>query len=246
MIGQTAIANYLKFSGHKSIDLKVALIDCDGILYDSMKNHTRAWVKLMKKNGIKCTRDEFYLYDGMTGAGIIKLMFKKGVGKNITDDEAWELYKVKGRYLKELGEIPVMPGALEMLTKLKEAGIERVLVTGSREPSVLERIDNDFPELFSEKRVTAHDTRHGKPNPEPYLKGMAKAEAKPNQCIVIENAPLGVQAGHAAGCFTIGITTGPISEKELTKAGADIVFKSMEDFVAALPELIADFKETTR
>ena len=49
MIGQTAIANYLKFSGHKSIDLKVALIDCDGILYDSMKNHTRAWVKLMKK-----------------------------------------------------------------------------------------------------------------------------------------------------------------------------------------------------
>ena len=114
------------------------------------------------------------------------------------------------------------------------------------EPSVLERIDNDFPELFSEKRVTAHDTRHGKPNPEPYLKGMAKAEAKPNQCIVIENAPLGVQAGHAAGCFTIGITTGPISEKELTKAGADIVFKSMEDFVAALPELIADFKETTR
>ena len=86
MIGQTAIANYLKFSGHKSIDLKVALIDCDGILYDSMKNHTRAWVKLMKKNGIKCTRDEFYLYEGMTGAGIIKLMFKKGVGKNITDD----------------------------------------------------------------------------------------------------------------------------------------------------------------
>ncbi len=246
MIGKNAITNYLKFSGHKAIECKVALIDCDGILFDSMKNHTRAWVKLMKKNGIKCTRDEFYLYEGMTGAGIIKHMFKKGAGKNITDDEAWELYKVKGRYFKELGEVPVMPGAPAMLETLKEAGIERVLVTGSREPSVLERIDSDFPGLFSEKRVTAHDTKHGKPNPEPYLKGIAKADAKPNQCIVIENAPLGVQAGHSAGCFTIGITTGPIAEKELLKAGADIVFKSMDDFVASLPELINDFKETTR
>lgn len=244
MIGNTAIANYLKFSGHKNIDLKAALIDCDGILYDSMKNHTRAWVKLMKKNGIKCTRDEFYLYEGMTGAAIIKHMFKKGAGKNITDDEAWELYKVKGRYFKELGDIPVMPGALAMLQTLQQNGIERILVTGSREPSVLERIDNDFPGLFAEKRVTAHDTRHGKPNPEPYLKGIAKAQAKPNQCIVIENAPLGVQAGHTAGCFTVGITTGPINEKELLKAGADIVFPSMEAFVTALPELISDFKNT--
>ena len=60
MTTQQAINNYLKYTGHKSLDIQVALIDCDGVLYDSMKNHTRAWVKLMQKNGIKCTRDEFY------------------------------------------------------------------------------------------------------------------------------------------------------------------------------------------
>ena len=84
--------------------------------------------------------------------------------------------------------------------------------------------------------------RHGKPNPEPYLKGIAIAEARANQCIVIENAPLGVQAGHAAGCFTIGVTTGPITEKELYRAGADLVFPNMEAFAKALPELLAALK----
>jgi beta-phosphoglucomutase-like phosphatase (HAD superfamily) len=125
-----------------------------------------------------------------------------------------------------------------VLETLKEAGVERILVTGSQQNTILERIDRDFPGLFGEVKVTGHDVRKGKPNPEPYLKGMAKAEKKPHQCIVIENAPLGVQAAHAAGCFTIGVTTGPIPEKDLYKAGADIVYKSMDELADALPGLL--------
>ena len=85
---QQTIAQYLEYTGHKGFDIQAALIDCDGILYDSMKYHTQAWVKLMKKNGIKCTRDEFYELEGMTGSEIIKMKFKTGAGKNITDVEA--------------------------------------------------------------------------------------------------------------------------------------------------------------
>lgn len=241
---QNAIANYLKFSGFKSIDLKVALVDCDGVLYDSMKNHTRAWVKLMKKNGVKCTRDEFYAYEGMTGAEIIKKKFKEGAGKNITDDEAWALYKVKGRYFTELGEVPMMPGAKEAMEALKTLGVRRVLVTGSREPAVLDRISSDYEGIFDPERVTGADTTHGKPNPEPYLRGQQKAGVKPNECIVIENAPLGVMAGHASGCFTIGVTTGPIPAKDLTKAGADLVLPDMATLAQQLPEIVAAFKAT--
>ena len=134
MTEQNAIAGYLKYSGNKSLDIKYALIDCDGVLFDSMKNHTRAWVKLMKKNGIKCTRDEFYMYEGMTGVEIIKKKFKEGAGKQITDDEAIALYGVKGRYFKEAGETPVMPGASAVLEALRDAGVERILVSGSMQP----------------------------------------------------------------------------------------------------------------
>lgn len=244
MTAQEAIAGYLKYSGNKTIDIRAALIDCDGVLYDSMKNHTRAWVKLMTKNGIKCTRDEFYLYEGMTGSEIIKKKFREGLGKQVTDDEALALYGVKTRYFTELGPVQVMPGAVAVLQALKAASIEAVLVTGSMQQSLLERIGQDFDSLLSPHRVTGHDVRHGKPNPEPYLKGMAAAQAQPHQCIVIENAPLGVQSGHTAGCFTIGVTTGDIAEKELYKAGADLVYPSMQALSDSLPSLLEAFAQT--
>lgn len=244
MTEKNAIASYLKSTGNKQAEIKVALVDCDGVLYDSMKNHTRAWVKLMKKNGVKCTRDEFYLYEGMTGAEIIKLLFKRGSGKNITDDEARELYKVKSRYFKELGEPAMMPGTTQVLSILRDAGIKNVLVTGSGEPLLLERIDRDYAGLFAPERITAADTKHGKPSPEPYMKAQLKAGAKPCQCIVIENAPLGVQSGHASGSFTIGVTTGPVPEKDLYKAGGDIVYPDMNALASALPALLEAFKTT--
>lgn len=235
-----AILNYLKYSGHKNLDITTALIDCDGVLYDSMKNHTRAWVKLMQKNGIKCTRDEFYLLEGMTGTEIIKKKFREGASKQVTDEEAIALYRVKGRYFQELGGAPIMPGTASALAVLRQAGIKCVLVTGSQQPTILQRIDEDYPGVFDTERVTGDDVRHGKPNPEPYLKGMAKAAVTSRNCIVIENAPLGVQAGHASGCFTIAVTTGPIPEKELYRAGADVVFPSMDALAAGLPTLLAE------
>ncbi|MBO4871462.1 MAG: HAD-IA family hydrolase [Muribaculaceae bacterium] len=233
-----AINNFLRYSGCKELKITTALIDCDGVLFDTMKNHTRAWVRLMQKNGIKCTRDEFYLYEGMTGVEIVKKKFKDGVGKNLTDDEARALYSVKGRYFLELGETGKIPHIDDVLKTLKDAGVERIVVTGSQQPSVLNRIDKEFEGLLSEKRVTGDDVKRGKPNPEPYLKGVELAGVPAAQCMVIENAPLGVQAAHAAGCFTVAVTTGPISEKEMYKAGADIVFHDMNELAMALPEMI--------
>ncbi|MBQ9465975.1 MAG: HAD-IA family hydrolase [Muribaculaceae bacterium] len=240
---QQAIEGYLKYSGAKVLNVSVALIDMDGVLYDTMKYHTQAWVKLMKKNGIRCTREEFYAYEGMTGADIIKKKFKEGAGKNITDDEAHALYKVKGRYFTELGEPDVMAGALRVLQALQQASMRNVVVTGSAQQTLLDRLDTDFAGLLdTEARVTAFDAPRGKPSPEPYLKAITKAAVKPTQCIVIENAPLGVQSGHTAGCFTIGVTTGPIPERDLYKAGADICYPSMDALADALPDLLAAMK----
>ncbi len=238
MTVKNAITDYLKYAGIKEFCIKAALVDCDGVLYDSMKNHSRAWVKLMTKNGIKCTRDEFYLLEGMVGTEIIKAKFKSGAGKVITYDEALALYGVKSRYFRELGEVPVVNGTAAVLADLKERGIHSVLVTGSQQPSLLDRIEQDYPGIFGDRRVTGHDVKRGKPNPEPYLKGIALSGVKPCECMVIENAPLGVQAAHAAGCFTIAVTTGPITEKELYKAGADLVYPNMAALLEALPELL--------
>ncbi len=175
MTEKNAIARYMKYAGVKEFNIKSALVDCDGVLYDSMKNHSRAWVKLMTKNGIKCSRDEFYQLEGMVGTDIIKTLFKSRRGRIVTDDEAAALYKVKGRYFTELGEVPMISGTLDVLNALKGYGINSVLVTGSQQASLLERIERDYPGIFEGRRVTGFDVKHGKPNPEPYLKGISLA-----------------------------------------------------------------------
>jgi len=88
--------------------------------------------------------------------------------------------------------------------------------------------------------VTAFDVENGKPDPEPFLMGLKKGgNLKPNQAIVIENAPLGIEAAVAAGIFTIAVNTGPLPDKILKDAGASLVFDSMITLRAELPGVLS-------
>lgn len=80
-----------------------------------------------------------------------------------------------------------MPGALELLNQIKEDNLIPVVVTGSGQKSLLERLNRNFPNIFKgELMVTAFDVKYGKPNPEPYLMGLQKAGVKANEAIVVE------------------------------------------------------------
>lgn len=219
--------------------LKAALIDMDGVLFDSMKLHTLAWQRMVEEQGMPCTRDEFYLYEGMTGPATIGLIWERERGVILSREEADRLYRIKAGYFKAMAPAQVIPGAQAMTSALREAGVRCVLVTGSAQSSLIRRIDEDYPGVFAPgDRVTALDVTHGKPHPEPYLRGLEKAGVAASEAIVVENAPLGVQAAKAAGCFTVAVMTGPIPREAFEKAGADMIFKSMTDFAEALPALL--------
>lgn len=216
--------------------IKAALIDMDGVLYDSMKYHTLAWKQIMEENGIECTREEFYLYEGMTGAATIDLLWQREFGHPCEPERRAALYDYKTQLFKNVGGNEPMPGAARMLKTLCDRGIRCVLVTGSGQASLIDNVRKDYPGAFGEgMMVTAHDVKCGKPNPEPYLKGLAKAGVTADEAIVIENAPLGVRAGVAAGVRTMAVCTGPIPKNEFEKEKAWGIFKSMDDFADLLP-----------
>lgn len=220
---------------------RAALIDMDGVLYDSMKLHTLAWQQMMQSLGVECGRDEFYLYEGMTGHATINLLFRRTFGREVSAEEARDLYKIKSDIFHKIGPADPMPGADRMLRALERAGLRRVLVTGSGQASLLDSINADYPGAFLPgDRVTAHDVSHGKPHPEPYLKGMEIAGVGPEDALVIENAPLGVRAGKAAGAFTVAVTTGPIPREEFEREGADLIFNSMPEFADWLEKMEDD------
>lgn len=135
--------------------------------------------------------------------------------------------------------VSVMPGAKELTGIMKAVGMRRVLVTGSGQNSLLDRIEDDFPGVFIPgMRVSSRDVEHGKPHPEPYIRAMQIAGVSPSQSIAVENAPLGVKSAATAGAFTIGVVTGPVPRAELEKSGAAVVFDSMPECAEAFPQLL--------
>lgn len=218
---------------------KAALIDMDGVLYDSMRGHAASWKKMCDEIGLDTDRDEFYMYEGMTGKATINLLMKRERGHEVSDEEAARLYAIKTANFRALGPAPVMPGAQRMIAALGALGMTRVLVTGSAQASLLDKLEHDYPGVFVDgRRVTALDVKHGKPDPEPYLKGASLVGAHPADCMVVENAPLGVRAGKAAGCFVCAVMTGPVPREEFVKEGADMIFNSMEEFADYLEGIL--------
>lgn len=226
-----AISHYLLKTGHSHISLKTTLFDMDGVLFNSMPYHADAWHTVMKRHGLDLSREEAYLHEGRTGAATINIVYQRSFGKDATPEMIESIYAEKSKEFNRHPEPERMPGAWEVLQKIKKDGIRPVLVTGSGQLSLLDRLAHHFPGMFDrEHMVTAFDVKYGKPNPEPYLMGLEKAGAKANEAIVVENAPIGVQAGVAAGIFTIAVNTGPLDEKVLWDAGANLVFPSMQAF----------------
>ncbi len=225
---ETAIARYLKSSGHSFIHLKAVLFDMDGVLFDSMPYHADAWVTSMAKYNLPMTREVAFMNEGRTGMSTINLIYNQVYGKDASKELIDEIYLNKCNEFAKHPDPPRMPGAWELLKKLKATGITPVLVTGSGQHTLFARFDRDYPGMFErDKMVTAYDVKYGKPNPEPYLMGLKKAGVAANEAIVIENAPIGVQAGVAAGVFTVAVNTGPLPNQVLIDAGANLLYPSM-------------------
>ncbi len=215
------------------------LFDMDGILYDSMPRHARAWMRMCADEGFKASEEEFFAAEGRTGADTIRVLAARHGLPEPSDDDIKRIYGIKTRYFAEDSEVPVMSEAPEAVGTVIAAGALPVLVTGSGQGSLLNRLDSDFPGAFPpQRRVTAYDVEHGKPHPEPFMKGALKAGVETTSAIGVDNAPLGVQSASAAGVFTIGVRTGPLAIGTLKAAGADIEVSSMAECSFLLAHLL--------
>lgn len=237
------IGNYTQLQGGKTLQLRAVLFDMDGVLFDSMPYHAKAWSKVMRDAGFIFSEEDVYMNEGRTGADTINTASIAQFGHPSTPEQIEELCKTKCDIFATYPATPRMKGAFELVKKVKASGLTPMIVTGSGTPTLLNRIQSNFPNLFDEKHiVTSFNVKRGKPYPDPYLLALEKGGFSTNEAIVIENAPLGVTAGVAAGLFTIAANTGPLNPKVLFDAGANIVFPSVEAINQAWEELLAAFK----
>ena len=215
--------------------VKAVLFDMDGVLYDSLPTHVQAYGDVLSKWGLKAEPEDIYMMEGRTGHTTIDIIIQQNWGRNATQEEKETIYAQKAKRFVELYKSAIlMPGAIDVLEKVKQLGLTRIIVTGSGQPTLFNNLHTNFPSFFDKNlMVTAYDVKYGKPHPEPYLMGLKKANLKPEEAVAIENAPLGVESAVAAGLYTIAVNTGPLADEILLKAGAHSLFPSMKALAEA-------------
>lgn len=239
----SALARYRHERGCLTLpELRAVLFDMDGVLFDSMPAHSRSWVEAAGRVGLQMEPEDAYWFEGQTGSYTIALLYKRCLKRPPTAEETKQLYALKTELFVRYDAGGILEGVPEVLDAV--ADLKRLVVTGSSQATLLERLETAFPGIFvRELMVTGKDVKQGKPFPEPYLMGLEKAAVPAEAAFVVENAPMGVEAAVAAGIFTIAVNTGLLPDSALSDRGAHLVFPSMSALAEALSPLLRLWQE---
>lgn len=211
----------------------------DGVLFDSMPLHAIAWERVMARHGLPFTARDTYLNEGRTGESVIDEAFLTIHRRHATDDEVESIYREKTELFHTLSDAQPIASVADVLRYVQAQGCAIWIVTGSAQQSLFDKLETCFPGVFvRERMITAHDVHHGKPDPEPYLKAWQRSGLPKEQCAVVENAPMGVQSGKAAGLTVYAVNTGILTPQDLQTAGADAVFDNMPQLLRHIRQIM--------
>lgn len=194
------------------------LFDLDGTLVDSLPVVERAWSNWAKSRDL----DPVVVLDFIHGKQAITSLrhFMPGESEEAIQQQFSLLEKVEA---EDTDGISALPGAVQLLERLEALSMPWAIVTSGTVPVARARHaagELATPEIF----ITAELVAKGKPNPDPYLLGAQRLGLKPEECVVVEDAPAGVLSGLAAGCKVIAVNA-PDDTPKLEQV--DLVLKSL-------------------
>ena len=212
--------------------IKALLFDFDGVLAETLPDHFYAWQQVLIPEGIVPDELTLRLSEG-SPAYEIAIALAAHSGKEISEELAKDYAAKKNRIFRARSKAPVYPGINELITFAQKHAMKVGLVTGTALANLQAILS---PELLShfDTIITDKDTQRGKPSPDPYLKASENLQVTPQESIVVENAPLGIQSAKAAGAFCIGLTT-TLSREHLQ--GADVICSTHFELLQRMPEL---------
>jgi HAD superfamily hydrolase (TIGR01509 family) len=200
------------------------LWDMDGVIADSYSLHFAAWQETFAKRGIKFTKAAFSKLFGTRNDYIVRTI----IGRELPSKDIKIIVEEKEENFrrKATGNIKPFPGALGLLHAIKKGNFKLGLVSSAPKDNIdLILRECNLKDIFS-CFVFGQEVSESKPSPEIYLLAAEKLESLPNDCIVIEDSPLGVKAAKTAGMKCLAITnTHPRQKLE----EADKIVDSLEN-----------------
>jgi len=202
---------------------RAVLFDLDGVIVDSRPHHLSAWHALAREQRLEHAPDYFTQTFGLRNNAILAPLLGEERAGELTALAARkeELFRAEAR-----GRLVALPGVRELLDFLDAQGVPKAIVTSTPRANlelILEtlRLEGRFEALVAEE-----DAAKGKPDPEGFLVAAQRLGVAPERCVVIEDAPAGLQAAKAAGMRAIGVTT---THPAADLGDADLVVESLSE-----------------
>jgi beta-phosphoglucomutase family hydrolase len=201
---------------------RAVLWDMDGTLIDSMPYHVEAWTEVLEPLGYHFAPEQLLKTFGLRNEEIVRDHLK-------LDRPQAELQRLieekEERYRRLVSErgLALLPGARRWLDDLKAADWPQAIVSSAPRLNMAAVLQGTQLGDFMDTIVCAEEVERGKPYPDPFLLAADRLAIRPQRCIVVEDAPAGLEGARCAGMRTIGVlNTHPHLE-------ADVVVQSLED-----------------
>jgi len=197
------------------------IFDLDGVLTDTSEFHYLGWQRLADEEGLAFSREINETLRGIPRRASLMLILK---GRAYEEEKILEMMERKNNYYLELvhGITPrdLLPGARELLEEIHAAGLKSAL--GSASKNAREVIQRLGIESLLDAVADGNSVERQKPAPDLFLHAAKLLGLSPKECVVVEDAAAGIEAGRAGGFHTLGL--GPRERV----GDADIVFESLE------------------
>jgi len=202
---------------------KAVLWDLDGVLVDTAPFHFQAWQELFQSLGKGFAEADFRRTFGLRNDAILADILGE-----LTPAEVKRLAQRKEELYRDKigGRVTAIPGAIGLLRRLQQRGKKSAIVSSTTRENVRVVLSSLGLEDVFEAVVAEEDAPRGKPDPQGFLVAAEKLGVAAGECVVIEDAPGGVEAAKRAGMRCIGVTT---SRPREALTAADLVVDSLEE-----------------
>ncbi len=202
---------------------KAVLWDLDGVLVDTAPFHFQAWRELFAGLGKRISEQDFVRTFGLRNDAILK----EHLG-DLPPQQVEELSRRKEELFRDMakGNLTPAPGVIPLLRRLRQGGSKMAVVSSTPRENLDMVLRSLGLETAFDALIVGEDVERGKPDPQGYLLAAERLNVDPRDCVVIEDAPGGVEAAKRAGMSCIGLAADRAPD---TLAGADLIANSLEE-----------------
>lgn len=186
--------------------IKAVIFDLDGVIVSTDDCHYHAWKKMADEEGIYFDREINNRLRGVSRMASLEIVLEKA-NREYSEKEKQEMAERKNNYYKELicelTPDDILTGVTEKLDELKENGIKIAIGSSSKNtPIILKQIGL---ERYFDAVSDGNNITHSKPDPEVFLKAAEMLGIAPEDCMIVEDADAGIEAGKRAGMKTLAV-----------------------------------------